>query len=154
MDFFQFLDKNSSSIIPVCSTILGILLTQLFNWLIKHSEWKNQVKLRKLENSIEFEKQHLITPIREFVEAELIWLQGMYEKVLGQKEIKSYNFEGIDCMKNLTVISAKIKVYGNQELIKKFDEFALKRLSNDVIKAYDELKEAENLASEILRMFK
>ncbi len=163
MDLAHFLDKFGAAIIAVFGTIAGVVITSIFNWVLKKSEWSNQVKLRKLERSLEFEKQNLIDPIIEFLEAELSLIQIIYGKGF-DKEHSPFEGSSSDHIKNLSAISAKIKVYGDQELIVKFEEFTSKRLiignktlvekNRDLSHAYDDLKKAEILASEILKTFK
>ena len=60
--------------------------------------------------------------------------------------------------------SARLGVYGNEALIKKFDEFTKKRIQigfdvfNDkeknMFSAHDKIKEAESLASDIIILLK
>jgi hypothetical protein len=163
MDIAHFLDKFGTAIIAVFGTIAGVVITQIFNWVFKKSEWSNQVRLRKLERSLQFEKQNLIDPIIEFMEAELSLIQIIYGKGF-DKEPSPIEGSSSDHIKNLLAISARIKVYGDQELINKFEEFTSKRLiignkildekNRDLPHAYDDLKQAEILASEILKAFK
>lgn len=160
MEFYQFLDKNSATIIAVSGTIIGVIITQFFNWLNKSNDWQNQVKLKKLDNSIEFEKQNIIYPIKEFMETEIILLQKIYAKGMTEGNATLDDIKDTEHIKNLSVISAKIKSYKNQELNKKFEDFKNKRFGiqkgfsdNDLKKADNNFIEAENLYSEILHIF-
>jgi hypothetical protein len=116
MDTGQFLIKNGAAVVAVGGTIAGILITQLFNWLLKKREWKNQARLRKLERSIEFEKHNLIEPIIEFIEAELSLMQLLYAKGF-DKEDKAISSSHSTHLKHLLTTSAKVKAYGDKDLI-------------------------------------
>lgn len=161
MDFFQFLDKNSAALIPVFSTITGILLTQICNFLLKKNELENQIKLKKFENSMEFEKQNLINPIIEFIEVELMVIRKICEQQLKDAGL-SGKIGGVNHLSKASIIAAKIKVFKNEEINKKFDEFIKKRWkinentnkNEDNSKSIKEMKEAEMIASEILEIFR
>jgi len=115
---------------------------------------EEEVRIYKwFHNNDSFEKQDLIE-IRKFIDEVIRWQQDMYLKIMCSEKIEPYNFKGIDCMRNLSVIEVKIKSYGNQELNKKFDEFASKRLSNDQIISFNELEEVKKLAIEIGQILK
>jgi len=159
MNFFQFLDKNSVALIPIFGTILGIFISQLFTWLNKNSDWKNQVKLKKLENSMEFEKQHLITPIREFLETDLIYIQKIFfEQNKDYKKIIVGDLVNYEHMKKVTLISAKVNAFKNIDITKKFDDYVSIRMNIIQSKDSDEVTShiirSRDLASEIFHMFK
>jgi len=164
MQVGQFLDKNGAAVVAVVGALAGVLISQLFSWLLKKREWNNQKNLRRLERSIEFEKRNLIEPILEYVEHELSLLQIMYARGF-EKEPSSAIPEAFKAHhEKLLPTSAKVKVYGDQKLVDKFDEFSRKMIqigystfdqkTKNIGLAFNDLKEAESIAVEILATLK
>ena len=160
MEVSQFLDKNGTAIIAVIGTISGVLITALANLMQKKSEWINQKRLRKLECSIEFEQRYLIEPIIEYIEAELQLLQRIYAKGF-EKDTSPISEMFLEHHWKMLLTSSRVKVYGNKELIDRFESFTRKRIEigNRTLEpknelAYGNLKEAESIAAEILTTLK
>lgn len=163
MDFLSFLDKHAAAIIAVIGTLAGVLVTQLFNLLLKRSEFKNQVKLKRYDFGIEFEKRNLIEPVLLFLESDLKLITAIYQKGLETQKTKIHEKLGEHIL-DMSMASARLGVYGNEALIKRFDEFTRKRIEigfdvfdekeKNMLSAHNKIKEAESLASEIIILLK
>jgi len=163
MDLGELVGKNAAAIIAVIGTVSGALVVSVSNWLQRKAEWTNQRKLRQLERSIDFEERYLIRPIVEYLETELQVLQRVYSKGF-EKEgtIPAEMYQEHHWKMLLT--EARVKVYGDEQLIDKFGDFTRKRISigtsifdsrnKDVNLAFRDLEEAEGLAAEILATLK
>ena len=53
----DFINTHAPTIIAVIGTLSGVLISQLSYWLMKKSDYKNQVKLKRIDLGIEFEKR-------------------------------------------------------------------------------------------------
>lgn len=156
MDILTFLDKHAASIIAVSGTLAAV-------WVMKRNEFKNQVKLKRIDLGIEFEKKNLIEPILLFLESDLKLITAMYQKGLETERTKIHEKLGEHIL-DMSMASARIKVYGNESLIKKFDEFTRKRIqigfdvfddiNKNMLSAHNKIKEAESLSSEIIILLK
>ena len=164
MNIYTFLDKHAAPMIAVFGTLAGVLISQVFNWLMKRREFSNQLKLKKLDYGFEFEKQKLIEPVLSFLESELKLITAIYQKGIDSENsnIKRENLG--DHILESSMASARLGVYGNKTLIEKFDEFTRKRIQvgfdifdengKNITSAYERIKEAESLASEIILILK
>jgi hypothetical protein len=162
MDLLTFIDKHATSIIAVLGTLFGVMISQISNWLMKKQEFKNHVKLKRIDFGIEFEKKNLIEPVLLFLESDLKLITAMYQKGLQQE--KNINEILGEHILEMSMVSARLRVYGNAALNTKFEEFTRKRLEvgfkalnenmKDMQLAYDKLREAEVLASEIIILLK
>jgi hypothetical protein len=163
MEVSQFFDKYGAAIIAVFGTISGVLITAFANLLLKKNEWINQKRLRKLERSIAFEERNLIVPIVEYIEAELQHLQRIYAKGF-ERDTSTIPEMLQEHHWKMVLTSARVKVYGNKELIDRFESFTRKRIeignfaldpkNKNLNLAYGDLKEAESIAAEILTTLK
>jgi hypothetical protein len=162
MDCLSFIDKNASPIIAVLGTLFGVIIAQISNWLMKNQEFKNHVKLKRIDFGIEFEKRNLIEPVLLFLESDLKLMTAIYQK--GLEKEKNINEILGEHILEMSMVSARLRVYGNPALSTKFEEFTRKRLDvgfralnenmKDIQSAYDKLREAEVLASEIIVLLK
>lgn len=163
MDILDFIDKHATPIIAVFGTLAGVLISQLFNWLMKKCEFKNQVKLKRFDFGVEFEKRNLIEPILLFLESDLKLITAIYQKGF-EREKSKINEKLGDHILEMSMVSARLGVYGNEALITKFDEFTRKRIEvgfnvldeheKNISSAHNKIKEAESLASEIIILLK
>ena len=170
MTFLELLDKYPvmasgaiGSTIGALGALAGVALTVFSNYKAKDKDAKNARDLRILENSIEFEKEHLIKSVIEFLEADLKLISYVYECGL-TKESPSKKTDMGDHIRQMAMVEARVKLYGDESLEKKFTEFTHKRIEigneifseyrGDQKEAYNKLQEAISLASEILKSIK
>ena len=163
MDILTFLDKHAASIIAVLGTLAGVLISQIFTWLMKRNEFRNQVKLKRIDFGIEFEKTNLIEPVLLFLESDLKLITKIYQKGLNTEKTTIHE-KLSEHILDMSMASARLGVYGNDALIKKFDEFTRKRIQigfdalgdkeKNINSAYNKIKEAESLASGIIILLK
>jgi hypothetical protein len=163
MDLLTFLDKHAASIIAVLGTLAGVLISQFSTWLMKRHEFKNQVKLKRIDFGIEFEKKNLIEPVLLFLESDLKLITAIYQKGLETEKTEIHEILSGHIL-NMSMASARLGVYGNEALIKKFDEFTRKRIQigfdvfddkeKNMLSAHNKIREAESLASEIIILLK
>ncbi len=95
MDFLTFLDKHATPIIAILGTLAGVVISQISTWLMKRQEFKNQVKLKRIDFGIEFEKKNLIEPVLLFLESDLKLITAIYQKGLEKKQIYMKNWGSI-----------------------------------------------------------
>ena len=156
MDILTCFDKYATSIIAVLGTLAGV-------WVMKRKEFKNQVKLKSIDLGIEFEKKNLIEPVLLFLESDLKLITAMYQKGLEAERTKIHEKLGEHIL-DMSMASARINVYGNEALSKKFDEFTRIRIqigfdvfydiNKNMLSAHNKIKEAESLSSEIIILLK
>ena len=162
MDILTLLDKHAAPIIAILGTLAGVVISQISTWLLKRQEFKNQLKLKRIDFGIEFEKKNLIEPVLLFLESDLKLITAIYQKGLEKEKIIHEKLG--EHILEMSMASARLGVYGNEALIKKFDEFTKKRIQigfdvfNDkeknMFSAHDKIKEAESLASDIIILLK
>lgn len=162
MDLMIFLDKHAAPIIAVLGALSGVVISQISTWLMKRHEFKNQLKLKRIDFGIEFEKKNLIEPVLLFLESDLKLITTIYQKGLEKEKTKIHEKLG-DHILEMSMASARLGVYGNEALSKKFDEFTRKRIQigfdvfdkeRNMLSAHNRIKEAESLASEIIILLK
>lgn len=163
MDFLTFLDKHATPIIAILGTLAGVVISQISTWLMKRQEFKNQVKLKRIDFGIEFEKKNLIEPVLLFLESDLKLITAIYQKGLEKEKTNIHEKLGEHILE-MSMASARLGVYGNEALIKIFDEFSIKRIQigfdvfddkeKNMLSAHNKIKEAESLASEIIILLK
>lgn len=163
MDWLTFIDKHAASIFPVLGTLSGVLISLIFSWLINRCEFRNQVKLKKIDLGIDFQKDKLIEPVLSFLESDLKLMTRIYQ--IGLNAEASQLKDQLDRhILDMSMVSARLGAYGNTTLSDKFDEFSRKRIEvgflaleehlKDIPQAHSKLKEAESLAADIIRMLK
>lgn len=163
MDILTFFDKHADAIIPIFGTFAGVVITLFVTWLMKRREFINQVKLKRIDFGIEFEKKNLIEPVLLFLESDLKLMTAIYQKGLKLEKTEIDKSSSAHIL-DMSMASARLGVYGNEALIKKFDEFTRKRIQvgfdalneqeKNINSAYNKIKEAESLASEIIILLK
>lgn len=163
MDFLTFLDKHATPLIAVLGTIAGVAISQISTWLMKRQEFKTQVKLKRIDFGIDFEKKQLIEPVLFFLESDLKLITAIYQEGL-EKEKRNIHEKLGEHILQMSMASARLGVYGNEALTEKFDEFTKKRIqvgfdafseqNRNISSAYNKIKEAESLASEIIILLK
>lgn len=163
MGIGEALGKNATAIIAVIGTISGALVGGFSNWLQKRADWTNQRKSRQLERLIDFEERYLIRPIVEYIETELQVLQRIYSKGFEKDDVPLSQVYQEHHWKML-LTEARIKVYGDKQLIDKIAEFTRARIAigtfildpkgKDTHEAYRVLREAEGIAAEVLAALK
>ena len=158
MDILTLFDKHADAIIPIFGTLAGVVITLFFTWLMKRREFINQVKLKRIDFGIEFEKKNLIEPVLLFLESDLKLMTAIYQKGLKLEKTEIDKSSSAHIL-DMSMASARLGVYGNEALIKKFDEFTRKRIQvgfalseqeKNINSAHNKIKEAESLASEII----
>ena len=162
IDILNFIDKHATPMFTLLGILFGLVFSPISTWIMKKLEFINQAKLKRIDFAIEFEKKNLIEPVLLFLKSDLKLMTSIYQKGLAieQKEIeKSESAHILD----MSMVSARLGVYVNDLLIKKFDEFTRKRIQvgfstlsdqNKNIHAHNKIKEAEALASEIIAFLK
>jgi len=163
MDILTFFDKHADAILPIFSGLAGVVITLFFTWLMKRREFINQVKLRRIDFGIEFERKNLIEPVLLFLESDLKLMTAIYQKGL-ERERTEIDSSLSTHILDMSMASARLGVHGNEALVKKFDEFTRKRNQvgfdalgeneKNINSAYNKIKEAESLASEIIILLK
>ena len=163
MNFIDFFDKHAASIIPAIGVLAGVIISQFFTWVMKLSEFKNQVRLKRIDFGIEFEKRNLIEPVLLFLESDFKLMTAIYQKGF-ESEKSKINEKLSEHILSMSMASARIGAYGNEALIKKFDEFTRKRMevgfnvldeeNKSIYSAHNKIKEAESIASEIIILLK
>ena len=163
MDILTFFDKHADSLFPILGTLAGVAITLFFTWLMKKREFINQLIMKRIDFEIEFEKENLIKPVLLFLESDLKLMAAIYQKGLEPKAVEIDKSLGTHIL-DMSMASARIGVYGNEALNKKFDEFTRKRIQvgfdalneqdKKVNDAFNKMKEAESLASEIIVLLK
>lgn len=152
-----------SAVIAIAGTIFGVVITEFFNWLNKKSEFSYQSSLKKTDRQIEFENDEIIRPALDFLEKELRLITRIYQKGLN-KEL-SIGDEISEHILGMSMVGARIRVFSNDALNKKFEEFTRLRISisfdvlnedghKDINAAFENMKKAELLASEIIAEMK
>lgn len=163
MNILIFLDKHADSLFPILGTLAGVAITLFFTWLIKKREFLNQLILKRVDSEINFEKENLIKPVLLFLESDLKLMTAIYQKGMSPKAIEIDESLSTHIL-DMSMASARLGVYGNEALNKKFDEFTRKRIQvgfdalneqdQKINDAYKKMKEAESLASEIIILLK
>lgn len=166
MGILELLDKYPVALIGVVGATLGVIgslagvaITSWFNLKAKDKEAANARKLKFLDNSIDFQKRHVVEPIIAFLESDLKLISYVYECGL-EKDTPPKNPEQSVHIRLLAMTEARIKTLGDKLLEEKFRVFTRKRLEvgnkildemrRDPNAAYEKLQEAITLASEIL----
>ncbi len=163
MEIYELIEVNASAIIGVTGTVLGVIISQIFNLLSRNSDYSNQNKLKKLDQKIEFENNELVKPVVKFLDKELRLITKVYQKGLNKEVL--INDELSDHILGMSMVGARIKSLGNDTLDKKFEDFTWLRISisfdalneegeKNINAAYENMKQAEAIASEIIREIK
>ncbi len=163
MEISELIKNNFPAIIALTGTLLGVLITQLFNWLNKRSEFYHQHKLKKTDQQIVFENNEVIKPVLDFLKKELCLITKIYQKGLN-KEV-SIEDELSEHILEMSMVGARIRILGNNILNKKYEEFTKLRIpisfdslneegNKDINTAFENMKKAELLASEIISEIK
>ena len=140
-------------------SLAGVAITSWFNLKAKDKEAVNARRLKFLENSIDFQKRHIVEPVIAFLESDLRLISYVYECGL-VKDTPAKKPELSEHIRLLAMTEARIKTLGDKSLEDKFRVFTRKRLEvgNEILDeiqrdhkaAYEKLQEAITLASEIL----
>lgn len=110
MDLLTFLDKHATPIIAVLGTLAGVLISQLSTWFMKRHEFKNQVKLKRIDFGIEFEKRNLIVPVLLFLDSDLKLITAIYQKGLETEKTKIHENLNKHIL-NMSMASARLGVW-------------------------------------------
>jgi hypothetical protein len=147
-----------ASIITGLAALAGVAISQFFSWIMKKNEFNNQVKMKRIDLGIEFEKRNLIEPVMMFLTSELKLITAIFQKGLEvEKTVIQRNLG--EHILDMAMTSARLGAYGNKALIDKFEEFTRIRISvgfevsekfKNLPSAHERLKQAEILASEII----
>lgn len=163
MGISELIKGNLPAIIAVAGTLLAVLITQLFNWLNKRSEFYYQHNLKKTDQQIAFENNEVIKPVLDFLENELRLITKVYQKGLN-KEV-TIEDELSEHILGMSMVGARIRILGNNILNEKYEEFTRLRIpisfdalnedgNKDINTAFENMKKAELLASEIISEIK
>lgn len=157
MEETSFFVKHGASLIAVSSTLIGIIVTQLFNYLNKQKEFGERSKESALERDRDFQKTNIIDPLLRFLEQDLKMAQQVYSNGLHQKS------DAIECdhQVNMVMLSAKIQAM-DSKLHRKYEEYTREKVAlntkalsedehtKDIDGAYKSLEKLKLLASEII----
>ena len=163
MEISDLIKNNFPAIIALAGALLGVIITQLFNWLNKRSEFHHQHNLKKTDQQIAFENNEVIKPVLDFLEKELRLITKIYQKGLN-KEV-SIEDDQSEHILEMSMVGARIRILGNSILNKKYEEFTRLRIpisfdslneegNRDINNAFKNMKKAEMLASEIIAEIK
>jgi hypothetical protein len=153
----DLINNNQTAFLTLIGAIMGMVITQVANLVSKYIDHKNNLRIKRLDLSIELEKKYIIEPVVSFIDNELKLMQKTYAVVFKSRgDVGNFDKEHIFW---LSSIQARLNGLGDSGLIEKFEEFSRARLSignavsdANVNDAYKRLDEAIKLAGEILEL--
>lgn len=84
----DLIKNNQAAFLTLLGTLAGVIITQVAYLVSKSIDYRNNLKIRRLDLAIELEKKHLIEPVVLFIDRDLKAMQKTYAKAFSQKTMK------------------------------------------------------------------
>jgi hypothetical protein len=149
------MQENFTAILSICGTLGGAIVVFLGTLFKEHLSRKWEFKYKRLEWQKEYQEQQLANPIITFIDEMLQLMDDVYWTVMEGKQPEILD-SLVEHRKKEGMIKARVAAFGDDELSRAFDKLSHKYglfrnriYDGKVSEAYDEMKEARQIAGAI-----